>query len=108
TSEPLFFRVAAHKFPQLTCSSAVSHSPIFVRATYLSYGKRQPPRLRGIRKSYLIESRHRQIIDGEAIGHERTGSLLTAIAIKGKREEKSFPARVISRTPAESRRARIR
>jgi hypothetical protein len=41
-------------------------------------------------------------------GSERTGSLPTAIAIKGKRDEKSFPARVISRTPALSRRARMR
>jgi hypothetical protein len=35
-------------------------------------------------------------------------SLPTAIAINGKRDEKSFPARVISRTPALSRRARMR
>ena len=35
--------------------------------------------------------------------------MLTAMAIKGKRLEKSFPARVISRTPALSRRrARMR
>src|SRR5262249_58315873 len=39
---------------------------------------------------------------------ERTGSLRTAVAINGKRDEKSFPARVISRTPALSRRARMR
>src|SRR5690242_18036526 len=39
---------------------------------------------------------------------QATGSLPTAIAIKGKRDEKSFPARVISRTPALSRRARMR
>jgi hypothetical protein len=43
-----------------------------------------------------------------SIRRERTGSLLTAIAIKGKRDEKSFPARVISRTPALSRHARMR
>ena len=30
--------------------------------------------------------------------HERAGSLPTAIAIKGKRDEKSFPERVIDRT----------
>ena len=47
-------------------------------------------------------------IASPSIRHERTGSLLAAIAIKGKREEKSFPARVISRTPALSRRASMR
>jgi hypothetical protein len=39
---------------------------------------------------------------------QATGSLPSAIAIKGKRDEKSFPARVISRTPAASFRARMR
>ena len=43
-----------------------------------------------------------------SIKHERTGSLPTALAIKGKRDEKSFPAREISRTPTLSRRARMR
>jgi len=37
-----------------------------------------------------------------SIRHDRTGNLLAAIAIKGKRDEKSFPARVTSRTPAAS------
>src|SRR6516164_7021288 len=48
------------------------------------------------------------VLVAPSIKHERTGSLLTAIAIKGKRPEKSFPARVISRTSALSRRARMR
>src|SRR5262249_41630053 len=49
-----------------------------------------------------------QTIASPSIKHDPTASLPTAIAIKGKRDEKSFPARVISRTPAESFRARIR
>jgi hypothetical protein len=60
-----------------------------------------------------------QVKDGKAVvvandsprpsmRQERNGSLPTAIAIKGKRPEKSFPARVISRTPVASFRARIR
>jgi hypothetical protein len=49
-----------------------------------------------------------QTIASPSIRHERTGSLLTAIAIKVKRAEKSFPARVINRTPALSLRARMR
>jgi hypothetical protein len=49
-----------------------------------------------------------QTIASPSIRHDRTGSLPTAVAIKGKRDEKSFPARVISRTPALSRRARMR
>src|SRR6516225_4958498 len=40
--------------------------------------------------------------------HDRTGSDLSAMAMNGKRSVKSFPARVISRTPALSRRAMIR
>ena len=39
---------------------------------------------------------------------DRTGSDLSAIAMNGKRSVKSFPARVISRTPAASLRARMR
>jgi hypothetical protein len=39
---------------------------------------------------------------------ERAKHGLTAIAMNGKRDEKSFPARVIKRTPALSRRARMR
>src|SRR5437868_3002786 len=49
-----------------------------------------------------------QTIASPSIKHERTDSLLTTIAIKGKRDEKSFPFRVISRTPAPSFRARMR
>ena len=49
-----------------------------------------------------------QTIASPSIRHERTGSSPTAIAIKGKRDEKSFPARVISCTPAGPRRAKIR
>jgi hypothetical protein len=37
-----------------------------------------------------------QTIASPSIKHERTGSLPTAIAIKGKREEKSFPALVMA------------
>src|SRR5215472_8163820 len=40
--------------------------------------------------------------------HDRTGSDLSAMAMNGKRSVKSFPARVISRTPAASLRARMR
>jgi hypothetical protein len=40
-----------------------------------------------------------------SIKQERTGRLLTAITIKGKRDQKSFAARVIRRTPIASRRA---
>jgi len=42
-----------------------------------------------------------------SIKQERTGRLLTAITIKGKRDQKSFAARVIRRTPIASRRASI-
>src|SRR5215472_11477672 len=38
--------------------------------------------------------------------HDRTGSDLSAMAMNGKRSVKSFPARVISRTPAASLRAK--
>jgi hypothetical protein len=46
-----------------------------------------------------------QTMASPSIRHERAGNLPTAIAINGKRAEKLFPARVISRTPAASRRA---
>jgi hypothetical protein len=42
-----------------------------------------------------------------SIKQERTGRLLTAITIKGKRDQKSFAARVIRRTRIASRRASI-
>jgi len=48
-----------------------------------------------------------QTIASPSIKHDRTGSLPTAIPIKGKRCKNSFPARVISRTPAALRRARM-
>src|SRR6516165_1063491 len=50
------------------------------------------------------------VADGRlAINHAyRTGSDLSAMAMNGKRSVKSFPARVISRTPAASLRARMR
>jgi hypothetical protein len=47
------------------------------------------------------------MIASPSIKHDRTGSLETAIAMNGNRDEKSFPALVISRTPALSRRASI-
>src|SRR5215469_5276365 len=62
-------------------------------------------------KSYEVfrdTPRRQQVIASPSIKHDRTGSAATAAAINGKREEKSFPAWVIRRTPALSRRARMR
>lgn len=55
-----------------------------------------------------INSNTASPFSSQTIRQDQTGSLPMAIAMKGNRPEKSFPARVISRTPALSRRAKIR
>src|SRR6516164_459333 len=59
-------------------------------------------------KSNTVRPFASQTIASPSIRHDRTGSLPTAMAMNGKRDEKSFPARVIRRTPVASLRAKMR